>query len=77
MGSSVGQIRTTVDVGIDEEIFFDLLHSYPEGVPFAIEERSGIVTIIEPLERYEKRCYEFETVVSYLPNVENVRKLFR
>ncbi|XP_053681028.1 cadherin-89D [Anopheles nili] len=68
IGSSVGQIRTTFDMVSDEEIFFDLLHSYPEGVPFAIEERSGIVTVIESMERFERRCYEFETVVSYLPD---------
>ncbi|XP_050100508.1 cadherin-89D-like [Anopheles aquasalis] len=67
IGSSVGQIRTTFDMVSDEEIFFDLLHSYPEGVPFAIEERSGIVTVIESMERFNRRCYEFETVVSYLP----------
>ncbi|XP_053686645.1 cadherin-89D-like [Sabethes cyaneus] len=70
IGSSVGQIRTTFDMNADEEIFFDLLHSYPEGVPFAIEERSGIVTVIESLDKFERRCYEFETVVSYLPNAE-------
>ncbi|KFB53538.1 AGAP004166-PA-like protein [Anopheles sinensis] len=67
IGSSVGQIRTTFDMVSDEEIFFDLLHSYPEGVPFAIEERSGIVTVIESMEKFDRRCYEFETVVSYLP----------
>uniref|UniRef100_A0A182JGR4 Cadherin domain-containing protein n=1 Tax=Anopheles atroparvus TaxID=41427 RepID=A0A182JGR4_ANOAO len=67
IGSSVGQIRTTFDLVSDEEIFFDLLHSYPEGVPFAIEERSGIVTVIESMEKFNRRCYEFETVVSYLP----------
>ncbi|XP_055542908.1 cadherin-89D isoform X2 [Wyeomyia smithii] len=70
IGSSVGQIRTTFDMNADEEIFFDLLHSYPEGVPFAIEERSGIVTVIEALDKFDRRCYEFETVVSYLPNAE-------
>ncbi|XP_058060753.1 cadherin-89D [Anopheles bellator] len=68
IGSSVGQIRTTFDLVADEEIFFDLLHSYPEGVPFAIEERSGIVTVIESMARFNRRCYEFETVVSYLPD---------
>ncbi|XP_055591238.1 cadherin-89D isoform X2 [Uranotaenia lowii] len=68
IGASVGQIRTTFDANTEEEIFFDLLHSYPEGVPFAIEERSGIVTVIEALDRFNRRCYEFETVVSYLPN---------
>ncbi|XP_055623219.1 cadherin-89D-like isoform X2 [Toxorhynchites rutilus septentrionalis] len=70
VGSSVGQIRTTFDSNAEEEIFFDLLHSYPEGVPFAIEERSGIVTVIEALDKFDRRCYEFETVVSYLPNAQ-------
>ncbi|XP_058450690.1 cadherin-89D isoform X2 [Malaya genurostris] len=70
IGASVGQIRTTFDMNADEEIFFDLLHSYPEGVPFAIEERSGIVTVIEGMDKFDRRCYEFETVVSYLPNAE-------
>ncbi|XP_039443022.1 cadherin-89D isoform X2 [Culex pipiens pallens] len=70
IGNSVGQIRTTFDSNTEEEIFFDLLHSYPEGVPFAIEERSGIVTVIEGLNKFDRRCYEFETVVSYLPNSE-------
>ncbi|XP_062556827.1 cadherin-89D isoform X1 [Armigeres subalbatus] len=70
IGASVGQIRTTFDSNTEEEIFFDLLHSYPEGVPFAIEERSGIVTVIEVLDKFDRRCYEFETVVSYLPNAE-------
>uniref|UniRef100_A0A182SWB5 Cadherin domain-containing protein n=1 Tax=Anopheles maculatus TaxID=74869 RepID=A0A182SWB5_9DIPT len=77
IGSSVGQIRTTFDMVSDEEIFFDLLHSYPEGVPFAIEERSGIVTVIESMEKFDRRCYEFETVVSYLPDSagKNVEQL--
>ncbi|XP_065073124.1 cadherin-89D isoform X2 [Ochlerotatus camptorhynchus] len=70
IGASVGQIRTTFDTNTEEEIFFDLLHSYPEGVPFAIEERSGIVTVIEGLDKFDRRCYEFETVVSYLPNAD-------
>ncbi|XP_021693940.1 cadherin-89D isoform X1 [Aedes aegypti] len=70
IGASIGQIRTTFDSNTEEEIFFDLLHSYPEGVPFAIEERSGIVTVIEVLDKFDRRCYEFETVVSYLPNAE-------
>ncbi|XP_058813013.1 cadherin-89D isoform X2 [Topomyia yanbarensis] len=70
VGASVGQIRTTFDMNTDEEIFFDLLHSYAEGVPFAIEERSGIVTVIEGMDKFDRRCYEFETVVSYLPNAD-------
>lgn len=65
IGASVGQIRTNYDDGGGGGgIMFDLLHSYTEGVPFAVEERSGIVTVIRQLEQFERREYEFEAVAA-------------
>ncbi|XP_055381122.1 cadherin-89D [Condylostylus longicornis] len=63
VGTSVGQVRTTLDYDGDADIMYDLLHSYPEGVPFAIEERSGIVTVIRDLEDFDRNVYYFEAGV--------------
>lgn len=66
VGASVGQIRTNWDGGeADSAIMFDLLHSYAEGVPFAVEERSGIVTVIRELEHFKRSEYEFEAVAAH------------
>lgn len=54
---------------------YDLLHSYAEGVPFAVEERSGIVTVIRDLDEFDRTLYEFEAVaahVSFLLNENEV-----
>lgn len=65
VGTSVGQVRTTIDYdGNNGEVMYDLLHSYPEGVPFAIEERSGIVTVIRNLEDFDRMIYYFEAVAN-------------
>lgn len=66
VGTSVGQVRTTLDYDGDGEIMYDLLHSYPEGVPFAIEERSGIVTVIRELDEFDRVIYYFEAVANFV-----------
>lgn len=43
-------------------IYFTHYFAFP--VPFAIEETSGIVSVIEPLEDYNRQDYQFETVVT-------------
>lgn len=65
VGSSVGQIRTNIEYSGEEGlIMFDLLHSYAVGVPFAVEERSGIVTVIRDLQLFARNFYEFEAVAA-------------
>ncbi|XP_063874721.1 cadherin-89D-like [Scylla paramamosain] len=62
VGTSVGQVRVVDMPG--PELLFDMFHSYPEGVPFAIEETSGIVSVVNPLRNYSRSSYEFEAVVT-------------
>lgn len=45
---------------------YDLLHTYSEGVPFAIEERSGIITVIRELSEFTRKVYLFEAVANYV-----------
>ncbi|KAH8409766.1 hypothetical protein KR222_006432, partial [Zaprionus bogoriensis] len=66
LGTSVGQVRTTLIYDGEEEIMYDLLHTYSEGVPFAIEERSGIITVIRELSEFKRETYNFEAVANYL-----------
>lgn len=33
-------------------------------VPFAVEERSGTITVVEEIERFGRSTYDFEAVVS-------------
>lgn len=67
VGASVGQIRTNIEYsGDDSLITYDLLHSYSEGVPFAVEERSGIVTVIRDLQLFDRNLYEFEAVAAHV-----------
>jgi Cadherin domain len=66
IGTSVGQVKINLDWESNEEIMFDLLHSYSEGVPFAVEERSGIVTVIRSLDDFTRQNYEFEAVVAFI-----------
>lgn len=47
-----------------------MLHSYESGVPFAVEERSGIVTVIRELDDFERSIYEFEAVAAHVSVVE-------
>ncbi|XP_047360551.1 cadherin-89D isoform X2 [Vespa velutina] len=63
VGTSVGQIRIN-DAVKTSDLIYDLLHSYQEGVPFAVEERSGTITVVDEIERYERSTYEFEGVVT-------------
>lgn len=63
IGTSVGQIRVS-DVPDRRSVVYDLLHSYHEGVPFAVEERSGTITIVDKLDSYNRQRYEFEAVVA-------------
>ncbi|GBP73817.1 Cadherin-89D [Eumeta japonica] len=61
IGTSVGQIR--VNDALDKyEVVYDLLHAYEEGVPFAVEERSGVITVIDNLTKFNKPTYDFEAV---------------
>ncbi|XP_067624106.1 cadherin-89D [Eurosta solidaginis] len=66
LGTSVGQVRTTLIYEGEDEIMYDLLHTYAEGVPFAIEERSGIITVIRELAEFTRKIYFFEAVANYL-----------
>lgn len=66
IGTSVGQIKTNLDWDIQGEVMYDLLHSYAEGVPFAVEERSGIVTVIRELSEFDRQLYEFEAVAAHV-----------
>lgn len=61
IGTSVGQVRVVAR----DDIIFDLLHSYSEGVPFAIEEQSGIITVIRPISSFNRNVYNFEAVATY------------
>ncbi|XP_058809929.1 cadherin-89D [Phymastichus coffea] len=63
VGTSVGQIRTNEAVQ-GNDIIYDLLHSYHEGVPFAVEERSGTITVVDEIDRYKQSSYDFEAVVT-------------
>lgn len=62
IGTSVGQVR----VVYRDDIIFDLLHSYSEGVPFAIEEQSGIITVIRPINSFNRNVYHFEAVATFV-----------
>lgn len=71
VGTSVGQIRTTIDWDAQgEQVMYDLLHSYSEGVPFAVEERSGTVTVIRDLEDFSRNLYEFEAVATHVSYIK-------
>ncbi|KAK9754964.1 Cadherin domain [Popillia japonica] len=63
VGTSVGQIRITEDHQ-QKKISYDLLHSYDEGVPFAVEEKSGTITVVDDLSKYDRILYDFEAVVT-------------
>ncbi|XP_066256989.1 cadherin-89D isoform X1 [Euwallacea similis] len=63
MGTSVGQLRIT-EVPDREAISFDLLHSYHEGVPFAVEEKSGVITVVNELKKFNRLNYDFEGVAT-------------
>lgn len=66
LGTSVGQVRTTLLYEDEDEIMYDLLHTYSEGVPFAIEERSGIITVVRELAEFQRKLYHFEAVANYV-----------
>ncbi|XP_018361835.1 PREDICTED: cadherin-89D isoform X2 [Trachymyrmex cornetzi] len=63
VGTSVGQIRVN-DAVKTNDLIYDLLHGYEEGVPFAVEERSGTITVVEEIERFDHSIYDFEAIVS-------------
>ncbi|XP_033362099.1 cadherin-89D isoform X2 [Bombus vosnesenskii] len=63
VGTSVGQIRLN-DAVKTNDLIYDLLHSYEEGVPFAVEERSGTITVVEEIERFDRLTYDFEAIVT-------------
>ncbi|XP_068218882.1 cadherin-89D [Palaemon carinicauda] len=62
VGTSIGQVRVVDMDGPD--LLFDMFHSYEEGVPFAIEETSGIVSVLKPLVEFSRQMYHFEAVVT-------------
>ncbi|CAB3227459.1 unnamed protein product [Arctia plantaginis] len=61
IGTSIGQIRIN-DVMEKNDVSYDLLHSYEDGVPFAVEERSGVITVVDELTKYRRPMYDFEAV---------------
>ncbi|XP_045496729.1 cadherin-89D isoform X1 [Colias croceus] len=61
IGTSVGQIRVN-EAMQKGELSYDLLHGYEEGVPFAVEERSGVITVVDELSKFDRPVYEFEAV---------------
>ncbi|XP_052739756.1 cadherin-89D isoform X1 [Bicyclus anynana] len=61
VGTSVGQIKVN-DASEKNDVTYDLLHGYEEGVPFAVEERSGVITVINELSKFERPLYDFEAV---------------
>lgn len=61
IGTSIGQIRIN-DVMEKTDVSYDLLHSYEDGVPFAVEERSGVITVIDEMTKYNRPMYDFEAV---------------
>ncbi|KAE8739446.1 hypothetical protein FOCC_FOCC015042 [Frankliniella occidentalis] len=63
IGTSVGQIRVT-DSPDSRKVLYDLLHSYHEGVPFAVEERSGTITVVADMRKFERTLYDFEAVAT-------------
>ncbi|OAD62651.1 Cadherin-89D [Eufriesea mexicana] len=63
VGTSVGQIRLN-DAVKTNDLIYDLLHSYEKGVPFAVEERSGTITVVEEIEKYDRSTYDFEAIVT-------------
>lgn len=71
LGTSVGQVRTTLLYDGEDDIMYDLLHTYSEGVPFAIEERSGIITVIRELQEFKRKVYHFEAVANYVSQFYN------
>ncbi|XP_012282982.1 cadherin-89D [Orussus abietinus] len=63
VGTSVGQIRVN-DAAKMHDLVYDLLHSYHEGVPFAVEERSGTITVVDQIEKFDRSFFDFEAVVT-------------
>ncbi|KAH1022570.1 hypothetical protein HUJ04_011952 [Dendroctonus ponderosae] len=63
IGTSIGQLRVT-DMPDRSQLSFDLLHSYHEGVPFAVEEKSGVLTVVDELKKFTRLNYDFEGVAS-------------
>ncbi|XP_047517849.1 cadherin-89D [Pieris napi] len=61
IGTSIGQIRVN-DAMQKGELSYDLLHGYIEGVPFAVEERSGVITVVDELSKFDRQVYDFEAV---------------
>jgi len=76
LGTSVGQVRTTLIYDGEDEIMYDLLHTYSEGVPFAIEERSGIITVIRELSEFKRKVYQFEAVANYVSSAFTLNFVF-
>lgn len=61
VGTSVGQVRIVSD---NPSIDYDLLHTYQEGVPFAVEEKTGTISVVEVISNFDRTDYEFEAVAT-------------
>jgi len=40
------------------------IHAYRISVPFAVEERSGTISVVEEIERFDRFVYDFEAIVT-------------
>lgn len=40
------------------------IHAYRISVPFAVEERSGTISVVEEIERFNRFVYDFEAIVT-------------
>lgn len=43
---------------------FYLRYKFYFTVPFAVEERSGVITVVDELSKFERPLYDFEAVVT-------------
>lgn len=44
-------------------------------VPFAVEERSGVITVVDEIEKYDQTLFEFESLVTDAYDVTLVTNL--
>ncbi|XP_065213230.1 cadherin-89D isoform X2 [Planococcus citri] len=63
VGTSIGQIRVEGNIE-KEKVLYDLLHGYHEGVPFAVEERSGTISVVDEMNKFDRTVYNFEAVAT-------------
>lgn len=44
--------------------YFNLTNIFVVAVPFAVEERSGTITVVDEMNHYDRLLYDFEAVVT-------------